>query len=484
MNTEAQKNGQIDNPSSYKWKAFATVALATVMGAIDFTFVNLSYPILTKTFKTELATVVWLNLIFSLVLISLGPMLGKINDLIGRKKVFVIGLALSALGLITCSISQTIGQLILFRIIHAIGNAATSTCYAAIITDAFPQNELGKGLGLQNASLSLGFIVGPLLGGILLHWLGWRSIFYIRIPVGIILFIMALILLRKDEPVGTKIRFDFIGTLTSLIGFFSLILGVSLISQLGLQSPVVYTLIIAGLLFLGLFFYVERKVEDPIVNLSLFKNRAFLSGILSLLINWIAVQGSVVTMPFYIMESLGLSAYHAGLLFTVAPIIMVVVSPISGSLSDRLGAVSLAAIGVGIGLVSLFIMYTYDPQTPIILIIFVSILGGVASGTFLPANSSLIMGSVKPENRGSASALIASTIGLGLSLGMAWASTVYSMRKISHQAELTRQGVEAALAANQSIHLAFHDAIIISIFLAFMVLICSLLPKLLPSREE
>lgn len=334
--------------TSYKWKALATVALSTMMGAMDFTFVNLSLPMLTKIFKTDLATVVWLNLTFSVVLITLGPVLGKINDVIGRKRVFVAGSAFIAFGLVACSLSQTIGQLILFRVVYAIGNAMTSTCHAAIITDAFPQNERGKGLGLQNSSLSLGFIIGSVAGGILLNWLGWRSIFYVRVPVGLILFLMALTLLRKDKPGATNIRFDIAGTLTSAAGLLSLILGLSLIAKLGLQSPTVYTLIIAGLVFLALLVYAERKAEDATVDLSLFKNRTFSGAMVSLLFYWMAVQGLALTSPFYLMEGRSMAASYVGILFTVGTITSLLISPLSGSLSDRFGALSLSAIEAGL----------------------------------------------------------------------------------------------------------------------------------------
>ncbi len=155
---------------SYKWKVLATVALATMMGAMDFTFVNLSLPVLTKTFRTDLATAVWLNLIFSVVLISLGPFLGKANYRIGRKRIFVAGSACMTVSLFICSAAQTMGQLIAFRIIHAVGNAMLSTSFAALITDAFPNDERGRGLGLQSASLSLGFMVGPVAAGVLLNF--------------------------------------------------------------------------------------------------------------------------------------------------------------------------------------------------------------------------------------------------------------------------------------------------------------------------
>jgi MFS family permease len=210
-----------------------------------------------------------------------------------------------------------------------------------------PQNERGKGLGLQNSSLSLGFIIGSVAGGILLNWLGWRSIFYVRVPVGLILFLMALTLLRKDKPKATNIRFDIAGTLTSTAGLLSLILGLSLIAKLGLQSPIIYTLITAGLLFLALFIYVERKAEDATVDLSLFKNRTFSGAMVSLLFYWMAVQGLALTSPFYLMEGRSMAASYVGILFTVGTITSLLISPLSGSLSDRFGALSLSAIGAG-----------------------------------------------------------------------------------------------------------------------------------------
>ena len=406
----------------------ALVAMSTMMGAVDFSFVNLSMPTLARVFNSELSTVVWLNLTWAVVLVCLGPVLGKINDVMGRKGVFLVGAGFMTAGLIGCSLSSTMGQLISFRVVNAIGNAMTMTCHAAIVTDAFPREERGRGLGLQNASLSLGFILGPLVGGTLLSWLDWRSIYDVRVPAGILMFFMAAAILRPDSPPVSKARFDVAGTLTSAVGLFSLILGVSFITQHGLSSPLVWMLVLGGFLLLVLFVIIEKRVPDPIIDLSLFSNRAFLGGTLSLLVFWIAVQGLALTIPFYLGQARAMAFSSIGLLFTVGSMASFLVSPVSGSLSDRVKPAGLSAVGAAIYLAALVLWLNFGLHTSLLFAVVAFVVGGSGSGTFLSANSTAVMAAVKPEQHGAASALLASITGLSLSLGMAWASTV-SMRR-------------------------------------------------------
>jgi EmrB/QacA subfamily drug resistance transporter len=468
---------------SYKWKAFAAVAIATFTGIIDFSFVNMSLPLMTKTFNTGLATVMWINLIYYVILVSIAPVLGKISDLFGFKKVFVTGSAINIIGLIACSFSQTIWQLILFRIVHAVGNAMLQTCFSAIITDAFPSEERGRGLGMSNAAFSLGFIVGPIIGGMLLEWFDWRSIFYVRVPVWIVVFIMGISLLRSSKPKNIKIKIDFPGIITSFTGLFTLILGIGLIPRMGLKSPVIYALIVTGIIILGIFILVEKKAEDPIVNLSLFKNKIFTGGIISMLLYWTSVLGYGLTTPFFFIDGLNISPSYLGLLMCIGSITSFIVSPISGSLSDRFNSVSVCITGAIIFLASLFLMYNYNLQIGISFIIFTSIIGGIASGTFQPSNSSIIMGSVHPDQRGFASALMASIIGLSTSVGMAWSGTVFSLRKTFHEGELIRQGVKD-LVSNQSVSLAFNNTVFVSICIAFFVLISTIIPRITKAKNN
>jgi EmrB/QacA subfamily drug resistance transporter len=470
--------------TSYKWKAMALVALSTIMGAVDFSFVNLSMPTLAKTFNSELSTVVWLNLTWADVLVCLGPVLGKMNDLVGRKRVFLVGAGFMTAGLIGCSLSATMGQLILFRVVNAIGNAMTMTCHAAIVTDAFPREERGRGLGLQNASLSLGFILGPLVGGALLSWLDWRSIYYVRVPAGIIMFFMALAILKGDSSTATKARFDIAGTMTSASGLLSLILGVSFITQHGLQSPLVWVLVLGGFLLLILFVVVEKRVSDPIIDISLFRNSAFLGGVLSLLVFWIAVQGFALTIPFYLGQARAMAFSSIGLLFTVGSMASFIASPVSGFLSDRVKPAALSAIGAAIYLGALILWSNFGLHTSILFAVIAFVVGGSGSGTFLSANSTAVMAAVRPEQHGAASALLASVTGLSLSLGMAWASTVYSMRKALHHLDLLKRGTGEVVAFSKSIDTSFHETIIVSICFQCLVVVCALLPLMALRRSE
>ncbi len=469
---------------SYKWKVFATISLSTFIGVIDWSFVNISLPLMTKTFGTGLSTVMWINLIYYIVLVSLGPVLGKIGEVFGLRKVFIAGSAINIIGLISCSFSQTIVQLILFRIFQAIGNAMIETCSTAIITNVFSKEERGKGFGLRNSAAQLGFIIGPIIGGFLLNWFDWRSIFYVRVPVWILVFFMGIMLVKKDKLKSEKIRFDYMGTITSLIGMFSLILGIALITRLGLKSPVIIILIFAGLLFLSIFVYLERKAEDPIIDLSLFRNKYFSTGILSNLLYWISVLGYGLILPFFYIQGLNLSPSHVGLLVCIGSITSFFGSPISGSLSDRFSAVKISIIGVFIQIAMLFLLFNYNTQTSIIFIIFTGIIGGIAGAAFQTANTSIIMGAIRPEQRGAASAMMASVLGMSLSLGMAWAGTVFSIQKTFHHGELIRRGVEQGLATNQSVSLAFHNTISISICIGILLAISTLLPVIKSKRDN
>ena len=470
---EHQTQGFQPDPQGYKWKALATVALGTLMGTMDASITNISFPVLTRVFQAELTTVMWVALVYILVCTSLMLILGKIGDLIGRKKIYAGGMAIFTLGLIACSMAQGIDQLILFRILQSVGAAMSIACGPAIVTEAFPPEERGKGLGLLGVSVSLGFILGPTLGGFLLQWLNWRSIFYIRVPVGFITLFMILVLLKKDQVRPGRIRLDLRGAFFSSAGIFCLVLGMSQINKFGFGSLVVSLLIGFGLLSLLVFMFVERRVEEPIIDLSLFKNRVFSSAAWSLFLTLVAAPGYILIMPFYLMHGLGLTASAAGLLMAVNAMTTIVVGPISGSLSDRFGPVWFSTIGAAATAAAFYCVRGFDLETHITAIIPVLVLLGVGIGTFQPPNNSIIMGAVTKEHLGTASALIATQRQVGLSLGMALAGSLFSARRAIYQVELLGQGLETDYVARLSIPLAFQDVLLISVFIGlFVVLLC------------
>jgi len=450
---------------NYKWRALLTVAMGTMMATMDASITTIALPALSGVFKKDLTVIMWVTVAYILVSSSLMLIMGKMSDLVGRKRIYAAGMAIFTVGMGTCAIAQTIEQLILFRAVQAVGAAMSISCGTAIVTEAFPAAETGKGLGLLSMSVSFGFILGPVLGGALLSWLDWRAIFYVRTPIGTAVVIMAVLLLKKDSVRLGRVKLDMAGTMASSVGLFCLIFGISQVKEYGATAPRVIGFMAAGFMVLVLFVWVERRAADPIVDLSLFKNRVFSFAAASLFLFFVASPPYVLVMPFYLMDGVGLTAMKAGLLLAVVSMVTIVSSPFSGALSDRIGREWLSAFGAAATTASFFLMLTFDLNTPVTTIIPVLILLGIGVGSFQPPNNSTIMGAVARERLGSASALIATQRQVGISLGMALAGAIFSERRGFYTGRLGQEGISSADAFRRSIPPAFHDVLLISVIL-------------------
>ena len=179
----------------YKWLALATVGLGVLTSTLDGSIVNLAYPVLTEAFNTTPSTVLWVTVAYLLVSSSLALPLGTIGDIVGRKRLYILGFIVFTIGLGLSSISQTIGQLISFRILQGVGQAMLVATINALIVDAFPDKERGRALGINGALVGLGLSSGPFLGGIILDFLGWQALFWTRLPVSVIGLIIAIVIL-------------------------------------------------------------------------------------------------------------------------------------------------------------------------------------------------------------------------------------------------------------------------------------------------
>ncbi len=459
----------------YKWKALLTVAMGTMMATMDVSITTIAFPELTRVFQTDLATVMWIAVAYILVSSSLTLIFGKISDFIGRTRIYIAGMAVFTAGMAACALAQNVEQLIIFRIIQALGAAMFIACGTAIVTEAFPATETGKGLGLLSMSVSAGFILGPVIGGFLLDWLDWRSLFYMRTPIGICTFFLAIALLEKDVGQSGKIKLDILGTLTSSAGLFCLIFGMAHIKSHGLMAPVVLLFVGVGLVILFLFVLVERRVSDPIVDLALFKNRTFSYAMGGLLLFFLAVPPYILIMPFYLMEGINLSPLESGMLLAVVSMVTMIISPLSGTLSDRFGPAWPSVFGAGATAAAFFCMLGFDLQTEITTIILVLILLGLGVGAFQPPNNSTIMGAVERKRLGSASALIATERQVGISLGMALAGAIFSARQTIYQDMLRLEGWNAVQAVRRSISPAYQEVLLISGFLALGAMALALL---------
>jgi EmrB/QacA subfamily drug resistance transporter len=459
-----------------KWKVLNTVAVTTMMATMDASITNIAFPVLTRIFDRDVSVVMWVSVAFVLVSTSSMLIIGKIGDMVGRKRIFLVGIAVFTLGLLACALAQSIGQLIFYRALQAVGAAMTISCGAAIVTEAFPAHEVGKGLGSLGVSVSLGFIAGPVVGGPLLDFLDWRSIFYVRIPLGLAAFIMAILFLEKDQPKPGNLSLDLRGTLTSTAGIFLFVFGMSQMRDYGLASFRVLLLAGMGLALIAVFVLLERRAQNPILDPALFKDKVFSSAMGALFLHFVAAPPYMLIIPFYLMLGLHMRASEAGLLMAATSVTTMVFGPVSGWLSDRFGPVWFAAIGAAAATLSFVFMLGLDLQSSVGTIAAVFVLLGVGAGTFQPANNSIIMGAVTREHLGTASALIATQRQVGIAIGMAVTGTLFSTWKDGYQEGLVKLGMDGTSASRTAIPLAFHDVLLVSILINVVVVVLCLLP--------
>jgi EmrB/QacA subfamily drug resistance transporter len=458
---------------SYKWIAMSVVALGTFMNTLDMGAVRIALPHLEKVFQTGPDTVIWISLIWLLVGSGLMLTLGRIADTFGRKRLHTLGLSFFSLGLGLCSIAQSLIQLIVFRLIQALGAAMTIATGNAILTASFPSKERGRALGIIGAVVGLGLLSGPVVGGFFLDLLGWRSIFYLRLPFGIISVAMSWVLLKEQLSPKREEKFDLLGAITLFFALTCLLTAVNRGQSLGWFSPWVLSLGVVGVLLLFFFLVAEWRAAHPVLDLSLFWSRLFSAVSASHVFFYMSTVVVTFLMPFYLIQGLSFNASKTGLLLVTIPAMALVVSPLSGRLSDKLGTLFLCASGLALVSVGLFLLSGLGTDASIGDIVLYLVIVGLGMGLFTSPNTSAIMGSVTSERLGSASAMVGTLRQLGMSVGLAIAGSVFAASQFSHATQLNSQGLSQDMAERLSTVSGFQDAILVALVIAVIGLVAS-----------
>ncbi|HLB71600.1 MAG TPA: MFS transporter [Candidatus Methanoperedens sp.] len=445
----------------YKWKAMFTVWIGIFMATLDGSIVNVALPTLTKYFMTDITTIEWVVMAYLLTITSLLLSLGRISDMVGRKPVFAAGLAIFTIGSGLCAIATSEVQLILYRVFQGIGAAMMMATGIAIITHVFPAKERGKAMGLIGTVVSIGTMAGPVLGGFLIVNVGWQSIFYINIPVGIIATALALILLEKDDNTRGQ-TFDIPGALSLFISLVSLLLALSEGQELGWSSGTIISLFALSFVFFIIFIFVENKADQPMMELKHFRNRLFAAANISALISFIAMFSIILLMPFFLEKELGYSPWEVGIVFMAVPLVMSISSPVSGWLSDRTDSFLLSSAGIGIASISILWLSFMSPSSSFIDVALRLGLLGLGLGLFQAPNNSIIMGSLPREQLGIAAGSLGTMRNMGMVIGIAVSGAVFSSRYVFYGGE------------ESSFLPAFHDAYVVSAVICGIAVITSL----------
>jgi len=408
--------------SNYHWYVLATVFVGTFMGPLDSSIVNIAIPSLTKYFSVGITTVEWVVMAYLLTTSSLLLSTGRLGDMVGHKRIYIIGFLTFTAASALCGISGSVQQLVFFRVVQAVGATCMFSSSPAILTDAFP-TERGKALGLISISVAIGLTVGPTLGGFIVHNFGWRWIFFVNIPIGIIASIMAAFIL-KESKLPTVKRFDFAGATTAFLALFSVLLALSMGDKWGWRSSSTIGLLLAAVVFAAAFLYFENKVEEPMLDLSLFRIRLFTTANISALINYASLFIATFLTPFYLRDVFGESIQTTGLALTVIPLFIGLVAPISGTLSDKIGSRMLSSLGLTINALALLGLSRTSVSTGILPVALFLGLFGFGAGLFQSPNSSAIMGAVPRHRLGIAAGMQATMRSVGMVLGVAMAGAI------------------------------------------------------------
>jgi EmrB/QacA subfamily drug resistance transporter len=408
----------------------AAVGMGIFLATIDGSIVNVALRTLENTFSTDFPTVQWVVLAYLLTLTTLMLTIGRLADMLGKKSIYAVGFIIFTLGSVLCGTATSIYWLIGFRVFQAIGAAMIMALGMAIITESFPGKERGRALGISGAIVSIGIVVGPTLGGLLISSLSWRWIFYVNLPIGILGTLMVIRFVPNIKPAGGQ-HFDYLGAITLFISLFSLLIALTNLQQIGestSQVTRVILLFISFFTFLILFIFIELHSKEPMIDLHLFKNRLFSTGLITGFFTFICIAGTVILIPFYLQIVLGYDTLKVGLLLAVVPISLGIFAPLSGSLSDRYGTRPITVSGLIVLLLGYYAMSTLNASTNEAGFILRFLPIGIGMGIFQSPNNSAIMGSAPQERLGIASGMLAITRSLGQTTGVAILGAVWAAR--------------------------------------------------------
>ena len=384
---------------------------------------NLAIPNIGETYQASTAMLGWVVNSFLLTSAAFLLPFGRLADIVGRKKIFLASLLLSSVTSFLCVIATSIEVFIIFRVLQGISGAMGFGTVVAIMTSAYPAAERGKVLGFNAAAVYIGLSLGPVVGGFLTFNWGWVSIFIFGGISNLILFLLALMYLKGEWAGSPGAPFDWQGSAVYIIGLVAFLYGLS-----SLQEHWIFWLVlVCGLLLLVVFVRRELNVDNPLLPLrQLLRNRVFAFSSLATLINYSATFAISFLLSIYLQSVLGFDSRIAGFILLVQPVLMVIVSPLSGRLSDRVSPNIVSAIGMFINMSCLFIFAFLSSDTPVYFIVANLVLCGIGFGLFAPPNSNAVMGAVEKSMYGMAASAIGSMRMIGQSMSMAIAALILS----------------------------------------------------------
>jgi EmrB/QacA subfamily drug resistance transporter len=402
-----------------KWWTLGAVAFGLFMIMLDNTIVNVALPSIQSDLDIGISELEW---VFNGYALTFGVLMltgGKLADMLGRRRIFIVGLLIFTVASLFCGLATSAGWLIGARVLQGVGSALMNPATLSIVTATFPPRQRGMAIGIWAGVAAMALAIGPLAGGLITQHLGWNWIFFINVPVGILAIIVTRLVVDESRDTSADQRLDLPGLLSSGIGLFALTYGLIEANNYGWTSPRILALFAVALIGIVAFVLLELHQRSPMLDLSLFKNGTFAGANSVMLLIGLAMFGVFFYNSLFIQNILGYSAVETGATFLPMTVLIILVAPFAGKYSDRVGSRWLMAGGMVLLAASLFIFSRLDASSDFWDLLPGLIVGGFGMALVMTPTTSAAMGSVPVDKAGVGSAVLNSMRQVGGALGIA-----------------------------------------------------------------
>jgi EmrB/QacA subfamily drug resistance transporter len=417
----------------YKWIVLIITMIGAFMASLDSSIVNVSLPSIMSDFGSSTSSIEWIMTGYMLAMAVTMPLTGWIRDRIGYKNLFIASLFVFTSGSLLCGLSWNLPVLVLARVIQALGAGAITPTVMAMMTEVFPGEERGKALGFYGMGVTIAPAIGPVLGGFLTSFLGWRSIFMVNLPIGVICMTIGLSMLSDDVPHNSMNKpFDFWGFSFLTVFLVPLLLGISKGEEQGWSSPFILACGVTAILgFIG-FILAESHTEEKLVDLDLFKVPVFTSCIVVTAVRAIILFGGTFLLPLFIQRVIGYDALTCGLIMLPTALTMAVLMPIAGIFSDKSSPRLMVIAGIVVMGISMFMYWNLDITTSITGIIIPTVVRSLGMALLNAPIIVAMMNSIPKQKIGMATSMVSILLQVGGSLGIAIFGTMQLNRATFH----------------------------------------------------
>jgi MFS transporter, DHA2 family, multidrug resistance protein len=425
IEVEAEKTGEAEFNPTLRWMILFTVIIGTFLGRLDQTIVNLALPKIITDFGITVTSASWISTAYILANAVFVPVWGKLGDTIGRKKVYLTGFLLFILGSVLAGFSWNLSSMIVFRVIQAIAGSADYPTAMAIIAVTFPdKKERAQALGIWSASFGAAAVFGPLLGGPLIDNFGWRSVFLINLPIGVIGAFMAWIFIHESKNNHGLNNFDWWGAITLGGSLTALVVVLEQGATWGWGSEKSILCYAFTIIFAIIFLWAEKRAADPMIDLKFFKQRVFVGALANNFVIFMGMMGSMYLIPIFAQTFLGYNATQTGLIFMPMVAGMMLASPIGGALTGKVNSRTVIFISTVIASIGFFLLMRLDPRSGPLDIIIPMVIMAFGMGFGMAQRTTVITNSVPADEVGVASSILALGRNIAGAFGIAIFSTI------------------------------------------------------------